>query len=317
MSTLSNNLNKAEHLEIVYSLLVPVYNAEAYIAAFLEEIKLLRKPFDEIIFYDDASTDATASLLASSGFHVILGKINKGPGYARNRLAEAAQGKYIHFHDVDDRFNPLFLNLLDQPLKNQSYDVILGNSDWLDSNTNNAILRWRYSIDAINKDPLKYFIQHPLGIINTIYKRAKFISTGGFDEQLKCWEDADLHVKLASQHATFAYIDEVLAYSIRHNNGISNNQIACWGCRLKFLALYLAKFESRLYREVIKEEVIKVKNNFLILGAYKELKKIAAVNKEYDLNINLTKSICFYYADNIIPHFILVKLFRLLSSNKI
>ena len=241
-----------------FSLLVPCYNAEKYIDSFLGNFSKLSMPFDEVIFYDDASTDQTAQIIKSRGYQLIAGETNKGPGFARNRLAEAAQGDYIHFHDIDDEINPAFLELMNKKISLVKSDVIIGHADWIDSKTRQTVISWQYNEAEILQDAVAYFVSHPLGIINTLYKRTVFIKVRGFDERLHCWEDADLHVRLAWAGATFSVIDEVLAYSIRHNNGISKNQAACWNCRMN----YLEKYQQELNKDYL-----------LILG--KEFEKTA------------------------------------------
>jgi glycosyltransferase involved in cell wall biosynthesis len=233
-----------------YSLLVPCYNAEAYIEGFLDNVSKLNKPFDEVLFYDDASIDGTYKKLTDKGCTVIRGNINKGPGYARNRLAENAAGDYIHFHDIDDEFNPDFLNLVGAKLAIKLTDVVLGYADWIDRDTRTILIKWRYNQDEIITYPVGYFLSNPLGIINTVYKKEAFTKVNGFDEQIKCWEDADLHVKLAAAGASFVVIDKVIAYSLRHNSGISNRQDWCWECRMKFLESYL-KTLDRKHRDVL------------------------------------------------------------------
>ena len=222
-----------------HSLLVPCYNAQAYIDAFLSAVGKLHKPFDQVLFYDDASTDDTYQILKGKGCTVIKGDINSGPGYARNRLAQKATGQYIHFHDIDDEFNPDFLNLVNASLAVKPTDVVLGYADWIDPATRRPVIQWRYNLAEIITYPVGYFLANPLGIINTVYKKEAFEKVNGFNEHIKCWEDADLHVRLAASGASFAVIDKVIAYSLRHETGISNQQDKCWECRFKFLENYI------------------------------------------------------------------------------
>jgi len=158
-----------------YALLVPCYNAAAYIDKFLENVASLTVKFDEVIFYDDGSTDKTAQLLLAKQLNVIQGEVNKGPGYARNKLAESASSPYIHFHDIDDEFNPEFLQLVKRRMALGQNEVVLGNADWLDASTRELVIKWRYNEAEIQNGPLTYFISHPLGIINTVYRRDFFL----------------------------------------------------------------------------------------------------------------------------------------------
>jgi glycosyltransferase involved in cell wall biosynthesis len=292
----------------VHSLLVPVYNAEEYIGLFINHISNLKVSFDEIIFYDDASTDRTAEIIKNKGFRLIEGKINQGPGYARNRLAEQAKGDYIHFHDIDDEFTANFLVLINKSMKEKKSDVIFGNADWINNENREVIIKWRYDSNELNKNPLEYFISHPLGIINVVYKRVVFLSIKGFDENLRCWEDADLHVKLAAQGARFTHINETMAYSLRHKNGISKNQNWCWKCRLKFLTKYLEEYTHLVDRKIFSKEVINVKNYFIIDGSFESLGEIILLNKRYGLQLDLKKMKTIHYMNKFLPSSILKKI---------
>ena len=128
-------------------------------------------------------------------------------------------------------------------------------------------------------DKLAYFISHPLGVINTVYKKSTFKKTGGFSQEIKCWEDSDLHVRLAALDINFGVINKVLAYSIRHNNGISQNQDKCWQCRLNFLVEYLKLYPK--HASVIAKQIGNTVVQLVILENYEyansgitQLKKI-------------------------------------------
>jgi glycosyltransferase involved in cell wall biosynthesis len=263
---------------MIHSLLVPCYNAEKYIDSFLGNFSRLSVPFDEMIFYDDGSTDQTARLLKYSGCRVIEGGTNMGPGHARNQLAKAARGAYIHFHDIDDEIDPLFISKVDEKIKNYKPDVILGNADWLDSRNRELVISWKYNEAELQNDPVSYLLSHPLGIINTVYKREAFLSIKGFNEQIHCWEDADLHVRLAVAGNSFSVIDAVLAYSIRHNLGISENQGWCWKCRLAYLEGYKRDFAPR-YLAVLGIEFEKTANGLLYNNQAKDAMKAFAMSR--------------------------------------
>jgi GT2 family glycosyltransferase len=143
-----------------------------------------------------------------------------------------------------------------------------------------------------------------------VYKREAFLSVGGFDENIKCWEDADLHVKLAAAGCSFAFINEVLAYSLRHNNGISNDQLWCWGCRLKFIERYLAQY-PQLDRTVLELELKNVQNAFVIAGDFKKLKQVMTLKKKYQLTLNTNKIATLYYLNKVLSSFFILKMLRL------
>ena len=88
------------------SLLVPCHNAAAHLPRLWETVRAQAKPFDELICYDDASTDRTADVARTLGATVIRGDTNHGAAHARNRLWQAAHGEWVHFHDADDLLDP-------------------------------------------------------------------------------------------------------------------------------------------------------------------------------------------------------------------
>ncbi len=90
-----------------FSIIIPAYNAEAYLQRCLDSI--FSQEFDdyEVIVVNDGSTDETAALLEgyASKHHKlqVLTQINQGMATARNRGMEVAQGDYILFVDSDDQ----------------------------------------------------------------------------------------------------------------------------------------------------------------------------------------------------------------------
>lgn len=88
------------------SIVVPVYNAEAYLPRCLNSICRQTWPSIEVWLVNDGSTDGSLTLCREtaaedSRFHVI-DKPNSGASDSRNAGLNAAAGKYIQFVDSDD-----------------------------------------------------------------------------------------------------------------------------------------------------------------------------------------------------------------------
>ena len=99
-----------------FSIIIPAYNAEAYLQRCLDSI--FSQEFDdyEVIVINDGSTDGTAALLEEyASIHPnlqVLTQSNQGMATARNRGLDAAQGDYILFVDSDDELMPHALSNL-------------------------------------------------------------------------------------------------------------------------------------------------------------------------------------------------------------
>lgn len=95
-----------------FSIIIPAYNAEAYLKRCLDSILSQNYSDYEVIVIDDGSTDGTASILKQYPQVKIISQTNHGMASARNRGMEMAQGDYILFVDSDDRLCPNALAIL-------------------------------------------------------------------------------------------------------------------------------------------------------------------------------------------------------------
>ncbi len=98
------------------SIVVPVYNTEAYLPMCVES--LLRQTHEnlELIFVDDGSTDGSGAILGAYAKKDprirVIRKPNGGVSSARNAGIDAATGAYIGFVDSDDTVEPTYCEAL-------------------------------------------------------------------------------------------------------------------------------------------------------------------------------------------------------------
>jgi dolichyl-phosphate beta-glucosyltransferase len=116
------------------SLVIPVYNAEAYIERSIEAVLAFftqQRYAAEIIVVDDGSTDGTRVVLDQfkNRVHILANSRNMGKGYSVRRGMLAAAGQFVFFTDADIPFTmapiPRFLNALD----GEGCDVVIGSRD--------------------------------------------------------------------------------------------------------------------------------------------------------------------------------------------
>jgi glycosyltransferase involved in cell wall biosynthesis len=90
------------------SILIPAFNAEAWIADTIKSAIAQNWPRKEIIIVDDGSTDKTLSVarqFESKGV-VVVAQQNQGSAAARNHAFSLSQGDYIQWLDADDLLSP-------------------------------------------------------------------------------------------------------------------------------------------------------------------------------------------------------------------
>ncbi len=141
---------KAKTDHPLVSMIIPVYNAEAYLERCLHSV--LNQSYDqlEIILVDDGSTDGSGSIcdsyaLANSRINVIH-KENGGLSSARNRGLESIHGDYIMYVDSDDFIGPdHILNLLAAALETDADIAITSFTAFPDSTNILSIPGWQPS----------------------------------------------------------------------------------------------------------------------------------------------------------------------------
>jgi glycosyltransferase involved in cell wall biosynthesis/organic radical activating enzyme len=120
----------------MFSIVVPTFNSEQFIATTLEKVcgQITERFEVEIIVVDDCSTDGTYELLLSLSeqepkLKVVQLEQNGGPGYARNKGVEFAKHPWILFLDSDDAYSPHALETLYEHLiHNKDADIVC--FDW-------------------------------------------------------------------------------------------------------------------------------------------------------------------------------------------
>jgi glycosyltransferase involved in cell wall biosynthesis len=95
------------------SVIVPAYNAQAFVARTLASIRAQTFGDFEVIVVDDGSTDATAEIVAEIAQADprirLVRQANGGVACARNRGLAEARGCYLANLDADDLWRPSFL----------------------------------------------------------------------------------------------------------------------------------------------------------------------------------------------------------------
>ena len=98
------------------SVIIPVYNAEPYLAHCLDAVLGSAHPDFELLLINDGSTDRSLAICreyARRDSRVrLFSQENQGVSAARNRGLEECAGEWIVFVDADDVISPAFLGLI-------------------------------------------------------------------------------------------------------------------------------------------------------------------------------------------------------------
>lgn len=111
------------------SIVVPVYNTEAFVAEAFDSALRQSLPGVEIVVVDDGSTDRSAEICreyARAHPNVILRRQeNRGVSAARNAGLEVSSGDFVFFLDSDDTIDPDFVRRAHQIAKAEGSDLVV------------------------------------------------------------------------------------------------------------------------------------------------------------------------------------------------
>jgi glycosyltransferase involved in cell wall biosynthesis len=130
---------------------IPAFNEAKSIAEIISKSK---NYVDQVIVYDDGSTDDTGDIARAAGATVIKNPENKGYGVAIRSLFQAAKEQDADIMvtlDSDGQHDPDQIPRLIDPLLKQGFDLVIG-SRFIDGNTKEKVPRYRsFGIKTITK----------------------------------------------------------------------------------------------------------------------------------------------------------------------
>ena len=122
-------------MNITYSVVIPVYNAEKYLEECVRSVLAQRNcGAFELILINDGSKDGSAAICDSLAqrderIHVIH-QNNQGVSAARNKGIATAKGRYILFLDSDDLWDAALLETLEKHMQQEPDMIVFGYSQF-------------------------------------------------------------------------------------------------------------------------------------------------------------------------------------------
>ena len=188
---------------IMFSVVIPAYNAEATICRALNSVVNQRFGDFEIIVVDDGSTDRTAERLTAYNDPrlSVITQENRGVSVARNRGVSEANAPWIAFLDADDSWAPTFLAAVHNAIQSWP-DVEFFAAGYEIRNESGRLLR----TSVRRNKPEVYLVRsyHWGRLTGTnhvmssgcVISRDLFERSGGFHEGLVASEDLDFQSRV-------------------------------------------------------------------------------------------------------------------------
>jgi glycosyltransferase involved in cell wall biosynthesis len=231
------------------SVIVPVFNAAAFVEQTIRSVLAQTYQAFEIIVIDDGSTDSTLDVVRNIGGPIrILGQPNSGVCVARNTAAREARGEFLAFLDSDDVWEP-------EKLAKQ-VSVFREHPDVA------VVATWHDEIDQVGR-PLtremkqpRSLMDRPVGLHRVFLKEGNFLSVsaclirreafmtaGGFHVRERILSgDYDLWIRLSEYHKFFVLSDALTHYRILENSQIHGSFAKEYGAQLNILRMHRHRF---------------------------------------------------------------------------
>lgn len=210
---LEDHVKSNENFKI--SVVIPLYNGEAFIKSTINSVLAQTYTIDEIIVVDDGSTDNGPAIIKEFYPEILLiQQKNKGVANARNSGWKKAAHNWIAFLDQDDIwYSTKIEKQMEVAKNNNSLNFIA----CLQKNliTNEAII------------PVNYRIKDEIQICNVpsgwLIKKIVLESLNGFKEHYINGSDTDLITRYRERKMSEFYVQEVLVDKVIHGKNESMN----------------------------------------------------------------------------------------------
>jgi cellulose synthase/poly-beta-1,6-N-acetylglucosamine synthase-like glycosyltransferase len=205
------------------SVILPIYNAQVFIADAVKSVLTQSVQDFELILIDDASSDRTPEILAGMAdprIHVVRHDENRGLVASLNEGLRLSCGKYVARMDHDDIAMPdRFARQLSFLELNHSIGVVGTGYRLIDGE---GTLGPSYR-PPVTHEEISWAMSFlcPLAHPTVIARRELLIAQGGYSDSASYAEDYDLWERLSRQ-VKFANLPEPLLLLRKHGNNMTN-----------------------------------------------------------------------------------------------
>ncbi|MGV3345104.1 glycosyltransferase family 2 protein [Enterobacteriaceae bacterium LUAb1] len=194
------------------SVIIPTFNRADVILDTLNSVLTQHYHNIEIFVVDDASTDATAEVMATVGdkrVHFIQLPVNTGGARPRNEGIERAQGDFIALLDSDDKWLPEKLQKQMAFMLQKGGEHRVCMTAKINKRPEGEYIRRNKPVQRYSS-VMEYLLLGNDFQTSTLLLDADIAKKAGFDSMLCKHQDWDFALRLEEQGATFLYYDEAL-----------------------------------------------------------------------------------------------------------
>ena len=288
------------------------FNGAKYLDSALLSLKKQTYENWEVIFWDNCSTDDSASIFKKnldSRFKYYLAPKHTGISKAKNFAIEQAKGDLIAFLDVDDMWESHKLEVQVPLFFNQEIGVVYSNLWHIKNNESKKKIFSKKKL--FEGEVYEKIVNHyNVGLVTTVIRKKCYdLLEKKFDERYGIIADFDLILRLAKKY-NFSCIQDPLAYYRLHT---ANYSIVNKDKEISELELWLKENNSGLGNQLSKKiqyridskKFIQSKINGDLITSFKLIKKSK-------LDFSLLKKLLIFFS----PKFLLKRVSWFYQNDK-
>ena len=204
------------------SVIIAVYNAEAYVEKCVESLLGQTLQEIEIIAINDGSTDSSEKILAGFAAKSVKFKyytiVNGGAAKARNFGLTLATGEYVGYVDSDDFVDPEMYKLMYDKAAENSCDIVECNlHHTYDGGEDTEVMERYYT-------PGELICFGRYVVWNKIYRREFLIEAEANFPASLIYEDVSFVAKLVPYIKKYDYISEAPVHYVQRQNSVNNSK---------------------------------------------------------------------------------------------
>ncbi len=214
-----------------FSIIVPVYNVEAYLSGCIDSILAQEFTDYELILVEDASTDSSKQICESyvskypDKIKLMYGgeRPSGGPGEPRNRGLTIATGEYLFFADSDDKLYKSALSDINKCIESTAADMVVFGFTELDQK-DRVLSSYVPAYDGVisEKERGTIIYQTP-SVWNKVYSRKMFDELGILFTSGVWYEDVRVVPKYLCKAGVVACVSKSLYKYYKYDGSIMNS----------------------------------------------------------------------------------------------
>lgn len=226
----SNLLDQKKNIK--FSVIVPVFNVEAYLNQCIESVISQSFPHFELILVNDGSTDSSGDICnyycKKDKRIKVIHQSNQGHIMARMNGIKSAMGEFILFLDSDDYWDPHLLEIVNKNIIDYNCDLILFKyRKVLDNGKQIFVQETKFKSGEINKKLLFEELvssSNLNNLCNKAIKRNLIDEIVGYEKfrHIKLGEDLLMSLPILYNAKKVIFIDKPLYYYRYVNTSITN-----------------------------------------------------------------------------------------------